>query len=54
MSIADSQAHVRRRSFLPHDGRNKVHVPENLVHQHAQVLDLMIIDANEDRPVLAQ
>ena len=41
----------RRKVLLPDDGRQEIFDAEYLVHQRAQVMDLMVVDGDEDGAV---
>ena len=40
--------------FLPDKLRYKIFFPKNFVHQHPQVMHLIIVDADENHAVFAQ
>ena len=47
-------AALGRVHLLPYHGRDEVLLPENLVHQTAQVMNLVVVDRHEDRAVFSE
>jgi len=45
---------ARGIGFLPNDGIYKIPPPKHLIHQHLEVMPLVVVDGDPDRSILAQ
>ena len=45
---------LRRIDLLPKDGRDEIIATENLIHHETKRADFVVVQANEDRSILAQ
>ncbi|MBA7674976.1 hypothetical protein ES703_83204 [subsurface metagenome] len=41
-------------AVLPNDTSDEILLPKHLVHQHPQLVHLVVVDADKDSPVLSQ